>query len=127
MEYIILLTVVFVFGICIGSFLNVCIYRIPNKEDIVSERSHCMSCGNVLEWYELIPLFSFLVQGGKCRKCKVKLSIQYPLIEFLNGLVYVWIFAVCGFEIHSILYCLCASALIVLSMIDLRTFEIPIG
>lgn len=127
MEYIILLTVVFVFGICIGSFLNVCIYRIPNKEDIVSERSHCMSCGNVLEWYELIPLFSFLAQGGKCRKCKVKLSIQYPLIELLNGLVYVWIFAVCGFEIHSILYCLCASALIVLSMIDLRSFEIPVG
>ena len=86
MEYIILYIMIFLIGISIGSFLNVCIYRIPKKEDIVFERSPCMSCGNVLKWYELIPLFSFLVQGGKCRNCKTKLSVQYPLIELLNGL-----------------------------------------
>ena len=56
--YLMIYLMIFLFGISIGSFLNVCIYRIPNKEDIVSERSHCMSCGNVLKWYELIPLFS---------------------------------------------------------------------
>lgn len=127
MEYIILYIMIFLIGISIGSFLNVCIYRIPNKEDIVFERSHCMSCGNVLKWYELIPLFSFLVQGGKCRNCKTKLSVQYPLIELLNGLIYVWIFMAKGFQPESILFCICASVLIVISVIDWRTYEIPFG
>lgn len=127
MEYIILYTLIFLIGISIGSFLNVCIYRIPKKEDIVFERSHCMSCGNVLKWYELIPLFSFLVQGGKCRNCKTKLSVQYPLIELLNGLIYVWIFMAKEFQPESILFCICASVLIVISVIDWRTYEIPFG
>ena len=127
MEYIILYIMIFLIGISIGSFLNVCIYRIPKKEDIVFERSHCMFCGNVLKWYELIPLFSFLVQGGKCRNCKTKLSVQYPLIELLNGLIYVWIFMAKGFQPESILFCICASVLIVISVIDWRTYEIPFG
>ena len=127
MEYIILYIMIFLIGISIGSFLNVCIYRIPKKEDIVFERSHCMCCGNVLKWYELIPLFSFLVQGGKCRNCKTKLSVQYPLIELLNGLIYVWIFMAKGFQPESILFCICASVLIVISVIDWRTYEIPFG
>lgn len=127
MEYIILYIMIFLIGISIGSFLNVCIYRIPKKEDMVFERSHCMSCGNVLKWYELIPLFSFLVQGGKCRNCKTKLSVQYPLIELLNGLIYVWIFMAKGFHPESILFCICASVLIVISVIDWRTYEIPFG
>ncbi len=127
MEYIITYIMIFLIGISIGSFLNVCIYRIPEKEDIVLERSHCMSCGNVLKWYELIPLFSFLAQGGKCRNCKAKLSIQYPLIELINGLIYLWIFAVNGFSVESILFCVCASVLIVISVIDWRTYEIPFG
>ena len=127
MEYLILYIMIFLIGISIGSFLNVCIYRIPKKEDIVFERSHCMSCGNVLKWYELIPLFSFSVQGGKCRNCKTKLSVQYPLIELLNGLIYVWIFMAKGFQPESILFCICASVLIVISVIDWRTYEIPFG
>ena len=127
MEYITLYTLIFLMGITIGSFLNVCIYRIPKKEDIVLERSHCMSCGNVLKWYELIPLFSFLMQGGRCRKCGVKLSVQYPLIELANGLVYVWICSVTGLSVRSVLFCLCASALIVIAVIDWRTYEIPVG
>lgn len=127
MELTILYIVIFIFGIIIGSFLNVCIFRIPDKNDIVSERSHCLSCGNVLKWYELIPLVSFLIQKGKCCHCGIKISVQYPLIEFINGMAYVWIFAVHGFTIQSILYCLCASALIVISIIDWRTFEIPVG
>lgn len=127
MEYIIIYTIIFAFGIIIGSFLNVCIYRIPKKENIVSERSHCMKCGNTLKWYELIPVFSYLIQGGKCRKCRAQLSIQYPCIELLNGLIYVWIFWTTGFIPESILFCICASTLIVISMIDWRTFEIPQG
>lgn len=117
----------FIYGVITGSFLNVCIYRIPQKENIVSKRSHCMACGNVLKWYELIPLVSFLLQGGKCRKCRIKLSWQYPLVELCNGLIWVWTYFIYGFTLESILYCLCASVLIVISMIDLKTFEIPPG
>lgn len=119
--------VVFLYGIVIGSFLNVCIYRIPNKESIARKRSHCMSCGYQLKWYDLIPLFSYLFLGGKCRKCKQKISVQYPLVEGLNGCLYLLIFSVYGLSIETLLYCLLGSALIVLSVIDFRTFEIPLG
>lgn len=123
---IIIYAVIFLYGIVIGSFLNVCIYRIPKKENIATERSHCMSCGTQLKWYDLVPLFSWLFLRGKCRYCGKKISIQYPLIEFINGVGYVWIFAVNGFNFVSILFCLCVSALLALSVIDLRTFEIPV-
>lgn len=119
--------IIFLFGICIGSFLNVCIYRIPLKQDIVKLPSHCMKCERKLKWYELIPLLSFLIQGGKCRGCKTKLSVQYPAIELLNGLLYVLIFYIGGLSYQSLLYCLLASVLIVLSVIDFRTYEIPLG
>ena len=122
-----LLLIAFLYGIVIGSFLNVCIYRIPKKENIATERSHCMSCGTQLKWYDLIPLFSWLFLRGKCRYCKAKISVQYPLVEFANGIGYVWIFVVNGFNFISILYCLCVSALLALSIIDLRTFEIPVS
>lgn len=118
---------IFLFGIVIGSFLNVCIYRIPKKEDIVKINSHCMSCNYNLKWYDLIPLFSYIFLGGRCRKCKTKISIQYPLIEGLNGILYVLIVAVNGFTIESLLYCLMFSALVTLSVIDFRTYEIPFG
>ena len=119
--------IIFLYGIVIGSFVNVCIYRIPLSEDIVKERSHCMSCGHVLQWYELIPLVSYLVQKGKCRECGTKLSVQYPLIEGLNGVLYVLIAVINGLNVDSLLYCLLISALITLSVIDWRTYEIPIG
>ncbi|MDE6516414.1 MAG: prepilin peptidase, partial [Acetatifactor sp.] len=119
--------VVFLYGIIIGSFLNVCIYRIPKKENIATTRSHCMSCGYQLKWYDLIPLFSYLVLGGKCRKCGGKISAQYPLVEALNGGLYLLIFWRYGLSIDSLLYCLLFSALIVLSVIDFRTYEIPLG
>ena len=118
---------IFLFGIVFGSFMNVCIYRIPKKEDIVKTRSHCMSCGYILKWYDLIPLFSYIFLGGKCRKCKTKLSIQYPLIEALNGLAWVAVVLINGVNVESLLYCLLTSALITLSVIDFRTYEIPIG
>lgn len=123
---------VFLFGIVIGSFLNVCIYRIPNNENIVKVRSHCMSCGYQLKWYDLIPLFSWLALRGKCRKCKKPVSIQYPVIETLNGIGYVMVFCVNGFDtvntlLVSILYCFMLSALLALSVIDWRTYEIPFG
>lgn len=119
--------VIFLFGIVIGSFLNVCILRIPLKENFIKERSHCMSCGYQLAWYDLIPLFSYIFLRGKCRKCRKHISLQYPLVEALNGVLYVLIFLVNGWSIDSVIYCLLTSTLIVLSVIDFRTYEIPDG
>ena len=124
---ILLYMMIFLFGIVIGSFLNVCIYRIPKKEDIVKVNSHCMSCNYNLKWYDLVPLFSYIFLGGRCRKCKTKISIQYPIIEGLNGILYVLVVLVNGFTIESLLYCLMFSALVTLSVIDFRTYEIPFG
>jgi leader peptidase (prepilin peptidase)/N-methyltransferase len=124
---ILLYIIIFLFGIVIGSFLNVCIYRIPAQEDIVKERSHCMSCGYQLAWYDMFPLFSYIALRGRCRKCKAKLSVQYPLVEGLNGIAYVLITYELGVNVESLLYCLLTSALIVLSVIDFRTYEIPLG
>lgn len=133
------LPIVFLYGIVIGSFLNVCIYRIPLGESVAKERSHCMQCGHQLSWYELIPLVSWVALRGKCRKCHAKISAQYPVVEALNGILYVVIFYVHGFTeetavtydmsliAESIIYCLMTSALIVLTVIDERTGEIPVG
>lgn len=124
---ILLGVVIFLYGIVIGSFCNVCIYRIPAKENIVKIRSHCMGCGYQLKWYDLVPLVSYAALGGKCRRCKQRLSVQYPLIEALNGVLYIVVFIVNGMNADSILYCLLTSALLVLSVIDFRTYEIPFG
>lgn len=118
---------IFLLGIEIGSFLNVCIYRIPKHEDIVKTRSHCMTCGYQLKWYDMFPVFSYLFLRGRCRKCSAKLSIQYPLIEMLNGIAYLLVVFVNGVNVESLLYCLLTSALLVLSVIDFRTYEIPFG
>lgn len=127
-EYLILIyPLVFLYGILIGSFLNVCIYRIPKHESIVVTPSHCMSCGYGLKWFDLVPVFSWLCLRGKCRKCKAPISVQYPIIEATNGLLWLAIIAIAGFNVEGVLYCLLASALLVLSIIDFRTFEIPFG
>ena len=119
--------IVFLFGITVGSFLNVLIYRIPKKEEFVKTRSHCMSCGYQLEWYDLIPIFSWLSLGGKCRKCKSKISAQYPLIELLNGILWLLSFLFYDLTITTLLFCGLFSSLIALSVIDFRTYEIPVG
>ena len=126
-EQIIFYIIIFLYGIVIGSFLNVCIYRLPKKENIAKVRSHCMNCGYQLKWYDLVPVFSYLLLGGRCRKCKEKISIQYPVIEALNGVLYCIIFVEYGFSIETLLYALLFSALITLSVIDFRTYEIPLG
>ena len=119
--------IIFIFGITIGSFLNVCIYRIPLHESIVTAPSHCMTCGRRLKWYDLVPVFSWLFLGGKCRSCKTRISPQYPIIETLNGVLYVLICVVCGLNYRSLIICFMTSALVVLSVIDWRTYEIPFG
>ena len=127
LEEILFYLIIFIYGLVIGSFLNVVIYRLPKGENIAVVRSHCMSCGYQLKWYDLIPVFSYLVLGGKCRKCKTRLSIQYPLIELLNGSLYLIVFVRFGVSMDSLLYCLLFSALLALSVIDFRTYEIPVG
>lgn len=124
---ILLYLIIFLYGIVIGSFLNVLIYRLPKKENIVTTRSHCMNCGYQLKWYDLIPIFSYLALGGRCRKCKTRISVQYPIIEALNGILYLIIFIRFGMSVDSLLYCLLFSALLTLSVIDFRTYEIPVG
>jgi len=124
---ILLYIIVFLYGIVIGSFLNVLIYRLPKKENIAVVRSHCMNCGYQLTWYDLVPLFSWLALRGRCRVCREKISVQYPLIEALNGVLYLVVFHRYGLSIESLLYCLLFSALLALSVIDFRTYEIPVG
>jgi leader peptidase (prepilin peptidase)/N-methyltransferase len=119
---------IFIIGLCVGSFLNVLIYRIPAGEEFIKTPSHCLSCGHRLAWYENIPLVSYILQGGKCRSCGTKLSVQYPIIEAVNGLV--WLFTALlyhGQPLVCALYCLAASALLALSVIDWRTYTIPNG
>ena len=118
---------IFLYGIVIGSFLNVVIVRVPRKESIVKVRSHCENCGYQLKWFDLIPIFSYLVLGGKCRKCKTKISAQHLVLEVLNGILYVFTFFMAGFSLKAVLLCLLFSALLALSLIDFRTYEIPVG
>ncbi len=118
----------FLLGLCFGSFCNVMIYRIPRGEEFVKTPSHCMTCGHELKWYENIPLFSWLIQKGKCRSCGVALSPQYPIVEGLNGLV--WLLTGLLFRndlLQAILYCCLFTLLMAVAVIDWRTFEIPNG
>jgi len=125
---------IFLLGTIIGSFLNVVIYRFNTGKTIVKGRSICMNCGHNLRWYELVPVFSFLIQRGKCRRCKSRISIQYPLVEILTG----FIFALISFRFFPILYfspllymfynalfVFIFSLLIVISVYDLRHKIIP--
>jgi len=120
-------TMFLILGLLIGSFLNVCIYRIPRKEDIVYTPSHCMNCGHKVKWYDLIPVISYILLGGKCRNCKKHISIQYPIIELSNGAAYLGIYYMFGSSIETILYCGLFSILLVISIIDFRHYIIPNG
>lgn len=85
---ILIFVFIFLLGAIIGSFLNVVIYRFNTGKTIVKGRSICMTCNRTLRWYELIPIVSFLMQSGKCRRCKEVISYQYPIVELLTGLVF---------------------------------------
>ncbi len=118
---------IFICGISVGSFLNVCIYRIPAGETFIKGRSHCMYCGSTLKWYDMVPILSWIILRGKCRSCGMKISLQYPLVEALNGILWTSTFLICGINVMSIIYCIAESALTVMSVIDWKTYEIPQG
>ncbi len=128
----------FIFGLIIGSFLNVVSMRYDGGHfvldpQVIGGRSHCPSCQRILRWFELVPLVSFLVQGGRCRRCKARLSIQYPIVEFISGLIFmsvpwrteslitagpfVWFLPACWTAVFLIL--------LLASVIDIRTGIIP--
>lgn len=113
------------YGLLIGSFLNVCIYRIPKEESIVFPSSHCPNCGTNLKWYDLVPIFSFIVQRGKCRYCGEKISPQYPIIELLNSIIYLIIYIKFGLTLEFFFYAIIFSLLIVITVIDLQHMIIP--
>jgi leader peptidase (prepilin peptidase)/N-methyltransferase len=117
----------FLFGAIIGSFLNVCIYRIPAGESIVRPASRCMSCGKPVQFYDNIPIVSYIFLMGRCRYCKTGLSLRYPLIEFLNAALYVLVLMrfSAGSPWVPATYCVFVSALIVIFFIDIDHQIIP--
>ncbi|WP_186429414.1 A24 family peptidase [Clostridium sp. BSD9I1] len=120
MDYLI----IFIFGTIIGSFLNVCIYRMPKNQSIAYPPSHCTNCNNNLKPYDLIPILSYILLKGRCRYCREKVSERYPIIEFLTGILYVLVYVKYGIAIDAIKYIIMVSILIVIGMIDLDTTNI---
>jgi leader peptidase (prepilin peptidase)/N-methyltransferase len=121
------LFIIFVLGTIIGSFLNVVVLRYNTGLSIISGRSKCFSCSKNLHWYELIPLFSFLMLGGKCLGCNSKISYQYFTVEFLTGVIFSGLFLKFGLVSLLPLYLLIASILIAMSVYDFKHKIIPDG
>jgi len=119
------LSAVFLFGLMVGSFLNVCIWRIPAEEQVVKGRSHCRSCGKQIAAYDNIPLVSWVLLGGKCRRCKAPISWSYPAVELATGLLFAAVLARFGWTNVGFVYAVFGAALIVLSVIDLREMILP--
>jgi len=125
MHYGIEAIIIFILGLVIGSFSNVCIYRIPKNESIVFPASHCTSCQTPIKAMDNIPVLSYFLLKGKCRNCGEKFSIRYPIVEFLTGVVYILIFLIYGRNLQTLIYAILSSALIIISFIDLDEQIIP--
>ncbi len=115
----------FIFGMLVGSFLNVCICRMPKDESIVFPPSHCPQCSYQIPWYDNIPVVSYLLLRGKCRGCDARISLQYPLVELLNGTLSLLLFLRFGTTpAFAVLFLFC-SALVVITFIDIEHQIIP--
>ncbi len=115
---------IFIIGLLIGSFLNVCIYRIPRDESISYPPSHCTNCSKRIKWYDLIPVISYALLGGKCRNCKEKISIKYPIVELVTGLVFIGLYLKYGQTIEFLKFVVFISFLIVIGVIDFETTDV---
>lgn len=115
---------VMILGLVIGSFLNVCIYRIPREESIAFPSSHCTNCGYNLKAVDLIPLISYVFLKGKCRKCRENISIKYPIVELIDGVMYMVLFLKFGLSYTFVFSSIFFSILLVISLIDLESKEI---
>lgn len=118
-------TCFFIFGIVLGSFYNVVGYRLPRGESLIKPGSHCPNCGHYLTPIELIPIASFLIQKGKCRKCNTKISWFYTIFEFLTGILFALSFLKFGFSIDLIITLLFVSMAIIIIISDYQTLTIP--
>lgn len=130
---VLFIAIFFSLGLIIGSFLNVVIYRLNTKKTL-GGRSACLSCQSQLAWYELIPLFSFIALGGRCKNCKTKISLQYLLVELVTGLIFALLFLkfkdillidTFSFALTYKYYAIMFSILLVISVYDLRHKIIP--
>lgn len=128
--YLIAYIIISFFGLCIGSFLNVCIYRLPKNESLIKKSSHCMTCGAKIRFYDLVPVFSWLFLRGKCRNCGEKISGRYPLVESINWIAYLMVLTfvdVLNYPVHAVITALFFSVLIVIAFIDYDTRTIRTG
>jgi len=114
-----------IFGAMVGSFLNVCIHRLPKEESIVRPGSHCPKCKTPIRFYDNIPLLSYLLLGGKCRHCKAPISIQYPIVEAITALSSFFLFITFGVSLSFFYYFSFVAALIAITVIDLYHQIIP--
>ena len=117
--------IVFIFGTMIGSFLNVVIYRIPKGESIVFPASKCQSCQTPLKWYHNIPIFSWLFLGGKCGFCKAPIAKQYPIVEFITGIIFTALYLKLGLVWYLPFVAASFAALFALVMIDFKYMAVP--
>jgi leader peptidase (prepilin peptidase)/N-methyltransferase len=115
----------FVFGIIIGSFLNVCIVRLPQGQSVTKPRSHCPKCKRAIAWYDNIPILSYAILGGRCRHCKQRISARYPFVEALNGLTSILLYVKFGFGMEWITFLAFSSALLVLAFVDIDHRILP--
>ena len=116
---------IFILGLIVGSFCNVCIYRIPKNESIIYPASHCPKCRTTIKPVDNIPLLSYILLKGRCRNCGSKISIQYPVVELLTGMIYLIIYLIYGLSIQSLIYIILSSALIIIAFIDLNEQIVP--
>lgn len=118
---------IFTYGLLIGSFLNVCIYRIPAGISIAYPPSSCGSCGHKLTYIDMIPVFNYIFNRGRCRYCGEHYSPQYPAIELLNAALYLLVYSRFGVSFFTLFYCVIVSMLIVITLIDYKHMIIPDG
>ncbi|MDE5885419.1 MAG: prepilin peptidase [Oscillospiraceae bacterium] len=124
--YLMFYLIVFFYGICIGSFLNVVIFRLPKNESLIKRSSHCMTCGTKIRARDNIPVLSWMLLKGKCRSCGEPISKRYPIVESLNCIIYLITVTVLDFSLQSILYCFFFSALLCIAFIDWDTMEMDL-
>ena len=115
----------FLFGSCIGSFLNVCIYRLPREQSVIQPPSRCPQCESLIAWYDNIPILSWLLLGARCRECKKTIPWRYPLVEAGTGLAFAAVLSHYGFNLLGGIYAAFVAALIASSVIDLDFQIIP--